>query len=81
LVVVGAAGFAAGAADTPPAGAALVQRACTGCHGIETIAAQGRTAQDWSDMVDNMASYGVDATPAELAQIKAYLAKTYPAAH
>jgi mono/diheme cytochrome c family protein len=74
----------AGAEDvqTPPVpdGAALVQRACVGCHAIETITGKGHTAQEWSDIVDRMADRGVDATDAELLQIKAYLARTLPPA-
>ena len=76
------AALSAGAADAPsPALAdtiALVQRACVGCHAIEVVNGKGRSAQDWSDVIDRMTDRGVDATDAELAQIKAYLAKTYP---
>jgi mono/diheme cytochrome c family protein len=63
-----------------PDPAALVQRACVGCHALEVVTGQGRTAKEWSDIVDIMADRGVDATPAELDQIKAYLAKTAPPA-
>ena len=66
----------AGATDT----AGLVASVCTSCHGMTVISAKGRSAADWSDVVDHMVDYGAMASPSDLAAIKAYLAKTYPAA-
>jgi mono/diheme cytochrome c family protein len=79
--VIGSIAIGAGAQETTPNAMALVQRACVGCHAIEIVTGKGRSAQDWSDLVDRMADRGVDASDAELAQIKAYLAKTYPPAN
>ena len=61
-----------------PSAPALVQRACVGCHDLATAAGKGRTPQEWSDTIDRMADHGVDASPDELAAIKAYLAKALP---
>jgi mono/diheme cytochrome c family protein len=69
-----------GAAPAAADGKALVDDTCTGCHGLSVISAKGRTPADWSDVVDRMAGYGMTATDPQLAQIKAYLAKTYPPA-
>ncbi len=80
LAAINVSAFAPAPSPAPADAGALVQRACVGCHALEVITGQGRSAQDWSDVVDRMADRGVDASDAELAQIKAYLAKTYPAA-
>ena len=75
--------FAAAAAlaadPAPPAAApAVIARACVGCHELAVAAGRGRTAAEWSDVVDRMADRGVDASEAELAAVKAYLAKALP---
>lgn len=59
---------------------ALVQRVCVGCHAWETVTAQGHTAQEWGELVDRMVDHGASASDAELAEIKAYLARTLPPA-
>jgi mono/diheme cytochrome c family protein len=76
---IGSVAIGASAQDATPNAMALVQRACVGCHALEIVTGKGRSPQEWSDLVDRMADRGVDASDAELAQIKAYLAKTYPA--
>ncbi len=63
-------------ADTD--GQALLTSNCTSCHDLGPINAHGRTPQDWSDVVDRMVTYGASASDADLAAIKAYLAKTLP---
>jgi mono/diheme cytochrome c family protein len=75
-------GLAAMAADAPAdaASAALMRRTCVGCHALETVTSQGRSPEEWSYMVNRMQDMGAQASDAEFAQIKAYLAKTYPAA-
>jgi cytochrome c2 len=85
LTVLAAGLFAAAAAlaadpapPAPDAAPKAIQRACVGCHDIATAAGKGRTPQEWSDVIDRMTDRGVDASDAELAAMKAYLAKTLP---
>ena len=56
----------------------MLQSACTSCHDLSPIYAHGRSAQDWSDVVDRMVTYGASGSDADLAAMKAYLAKTLP---
>ncbi len=81
-VLMAAVGLAARAADTPAdaAAEAVMERTCVGCHALETVTSQGRSPEEWSYMVNRMQDMGAQASDAEFAQIKAYLAKTYPAA-
>ena len=71
---------AASAAAAPGSadGQALLQADCTSCHDLGPINAHGRTPQEWSDLVDRMVTYGASGSDADLAAIKAYLAKTLP---
>ncbi len=71
---------AAAAADpAPPAPVpAVIRRACIGCHDLATAAGKGRTPEEWSEVIDRMADRGVDASDAELAAVKTYLAKALP---
>lgn len=59
-------------------GQALLQADCTSCHDLGPVNAHGRTAQEWSDLVDRMVTYGASGSDSDLAAIKAYLAKTLP---
>lgn len=78
-VVGGIAGASAQPAPSPAqSAAAVIQRACVGCHDISVAAGKGRTPQEWSDTIDRMVDHGVDASDAELAAVKAYLAKALP---
>lgn len=75
----GAAALAADPAPTASISApAVIQRACVGCHDMAMAAGKGRSAAEWSDTIDRMADRGADATDAELAAVKAYLAKALP---
>lgn len=65
-------------APTASEGQAVLQSACTSCHDLSPIYAHGRSAQDWSDVVDRMVTYGASGSDADLAAMKAYLAKTLP---
>lgn len=79
--VIGLAAAAAAAAQPPSAQALapkVIQRACVGCHELGVAAGKGRTPQEWSDTIDRMVDRGVDASDAEIAAVKAYLAKTLP---
>jgi mono/diheme cytochrome c family protein len=79
IAVIGVASAAAATAQQPPSPApAVIQRACVGCHDLAVAAGKGRTPQEWSDTIDRMTDRGVDASDAEIAAVKAYLAKTLP---
>jgi hypothetical protein len=82
VIAAGLAAAAAAAAEQPPSPAisapAVIQRACVGCHDLATAAGKGHTPDEWSDIIDRMIDRGVDASPAELAAVKAYLAKALP---
>jgi mono/diheme cytochrome c family protein len=82
IAILGCSAAAAAAAQpspSPPISAqAVIQRACVGCHELAVAAGKGRTPQEWSDTIDRMTDRGVDASDAEIAAVKAYLAKALP---
>lgn len=82
IAVIGLATAAAAAAQQAPSlpvsAPAVIQRACVGCHDLSVAAGKGRTPQEWSDTIDRMVDRGVDANDAEIAAVKAYLAKALP---
>lgn len=65
--------------DTLPAGEGkeLVERICTGCHGIETALDQARTEAQWKAVVDTMIGRGAEGTDAEFATVVKYLTKNF----
>ena len=65
-------------APTASEGQALLQSACTSCHDPSPVYAHGRSGQDWFDVVGRMVNYGASGGDADLAAMKAYLAKTLP---
>lgn len=85
LCIVAPAGLFAAtafAAAAPPSAApsapAVILRDCVGCHDLTTAAGRGHTPQEWSDIVDRMVDHGLSESDAELAAVKAYLAKALP---
>ena len=75
--------FAAAAAQPQPQaapaadpGRALLDRVCTSCHELSGVMSQRNTRDRWSEIVDDMASRGAEATDEDLAKIVDYLAKT-----
>jgi glucose dehydrogenase len=58
-------------------GKVLVQRVCSGCHGLETAVDSSRTETEWRSVVDSMAGRGAQGTDSEFKQIVAYLAKNF----
>jgi mono/diheme cytochrome c family protein len=66
-------------AETLPAGEGkdVVQRICTGCHGIETALDQARTEAQWKAVVDTMIGRGAEGTDAEFATVVKYLTKNF----
>jgi mono/diheme cytochrome c family protein len=65
--------------DALPAGEGrdLVQRICTGCHGIETALDMARTEAQWKAVVDTMIGRGAEGTDAEFATVVKYLTKNF----
>lgn len=78
VLSAGLCGAAAWAADSPPSAPTVILRACVGCHDLSIAAGRGRSAAEWSDVIDRMTDRGVDANETELAAVKAYLAKALP---
>jgi glucose dehydrogenase len=58
-------------------GKVLVERVCSGCHGLETAVDTARTESEWRKIVDSMAGRGAKAADAEFDRIVAYLAKNF----
>jgi mono/diheme cytochrome c family protein len=58
-------------------GKALVQRICTGCHGLDTALDGNRTEAQWKAVVDTMQGRGAEGTDAEFATVVKYLAKNF----
>lgn len=54
--------------------AALVQRACASCHGLELITTQRYTRDGWAAVVDDMVVRGAQGSDDELERITDYLA-------
>jgi len=50
---------------------------CSDCHPAETVIQTLRTRQEWSDVIDQMAHFGAQASDQEYDQILAYLAKHF----
>ncbi len=69
------------AADTLPAGPGhdTMVRVCSECHSPDIVADQRMTADGWHDLVEQMAGMGAQASDAELEEIAAYLARSFPA--
>ena len=69
------------AALLPPGpGRNVTIRACSACHGLDVIANQRLSAQEWTNIVQTMSAKGAVASPAELNSIESYLAHAFPRA-
>ena len=53
-------------------------RVCSGCHSPDLVAAKRLDAQGWADVVQFMSDRGASGTDAEMTEITAYLAKSFP---
>lgn len=53
-------------------------RVCSGCHAVELVAEKHLTRQEWFDLVQFMGDRGATGTPAEMAEITDYLARSFP---
>jgi competence protein ComEA len=58
-------------------GKAALLKVCSNCHTAESVVQSVRTRQEWSDVVDQMARYGAQASDQEFDQILAYLVKYF----
>jgi competence protein ComEA len=56
------------------AGKAVLLKVCGNCHTAETVIQSLRTRQEWSDVIDQMARFGAEASDREFEQILTYLA-------
>jgi cytochrome c5 len=65
--------------ETLPAGEGkdVVERVCTGCHGIETALEQNHTEADWKSVVDTMIGRGAEASDKDVDAIVKYLTKYF----
>ena len=54
-------------------------RVCSSCHAPEVVVQQRLTLDGWKEVVETMANNGAVATDAELAEITAYLGRSFPA--
>lgn len=57
--------------------AVLLEERCTGCHGLDTVTSQSKTASEWEITVANMVEKGANLTEAEQETLVDYLAETY----
>src|SRR5690242_9460962 len=55
-------------------GKALVETACTQCHGIDVIVRQSRSREDWMDVVSRMIGNGAVLSDEDYNQVIQYLA-------
>jgi competence protein ComEA len=62
----------------PGAGRDTLLRVCSTCHAPEVVAQQRLSAEGWKELVETMANSGAVATEAELAEITAYLTRSFP---
>ncbi|QYE34906.1 cytochrome c [Polymorphobacter sp. PAMC 29334] len=53
-------------------------RICSTCHSPGVAAQQRLSPDGWKSIVEQMAGFGAPGTDAELAEITAYLAKSFP---
>lgn len=68
-------GARAHAQDLPEGeGKALVQSACTQCHGIDVIVSQPRSREDWTEVVSRMVGNGAQLSDEDYNQVVQYLA-------
>ena len=72
-------GAAVLSAPDPAEGAAILERACTVCHGLGGLAAYSAYwgEPEWRSMVETMMGYGAALSPAEVDVLARYLAVSY----
>jgi len=73
-------GGQAGVAQDPfpeSAGKPALLKVCGNCHAAETVIQSLRTRQEWSDVIDQMARFGAEASDQEFDQILTYLSRHF----
>ena len=81
-----AANIARPALTAPPAtttsraeeGKALAEARCTTCHGLGTVTAEGRSAEAWAFVVNEMRGLGAEVNDEEAQAIVDYLGRDFP---
>jgi len=58
-------------------GKAALLKVCGNCHSPQTVIQTLRTRQEWSDVIDQMARFGAEASDQEFDQILAYLVRHF----
>jgi competence protein ComEA len=58
-------------------GKAAVQKACTGCHELDTVTATRYTETGWRQTVDDMISRGAEGSDQEMSDVVQYLTKYF----
>jgi cytochrome c5 len=67
------------ASDTSPSdGQALLESRCTVCHTTRRITTSSYTADEWTQVVENMINRGAKLNSDEKQTLIEYLAQTYP---
>jgi competence protein ComEA len=56
---------------------ALVERICSGCHGVGVFTGNHSTREHWEAVVDDMVSRGAEATDEEISRVVEYLSKNF----
>lgn len=62
-----------GAAFAQPAGKAIVDNACSKCHGIKKVESATKNAAQWEATLDRMIKKGAKVAPAERDAVLKYL--------
>jgi quinoprotein glucose dehydrogenase len=62
----------------PGPGREVMLRVCSKCHSASVSAHQRMNANEWNDLVQNMAGRGAVATDEEFDEIATYLARSFP---
>ncbi len=65
--------FSAGAVLAQPAGKAIVENACTKCHGIKRVESAVKTKAEWEVTLDRMIKKGAPVKPDEREAVLKYL--------
>jgi competence protein ComEA len=58
-------------------GKSALLKVCSNCHTAESVIQTLKTRQEWSDVIDQMAHFGAEASEQEFDQILAYLVKSF----
>ena len=64
------------AQDAPRKASALLQEACTACHGLNRLET-AKNRSEWKDTVDRMVYSGADVKPEELNSLVGFLVRYY----